>query len=64
MDVEQLAALLARMGCPADKCAVLAAQVDKRATQLAAEKGRSYEDALEHLLRLMQQGWAAKNAGL
>jgi len=52
------------MGCPADKCAVLAAQVDKRATQLAAEKGRSYEDALEHLLRLMQQGWAAKNAGL
>ena len=38
----------------------MAAQLDKRAKQLAEEKGRSYEDALGHLLSLMRQGWAAK----
>ena len=42
---------------------VAAAQLDKRAIQLAAEKGRSYEAALAHLLGLMQQGWAAKEKG-
>jgi len=41
----------------------MAAQLDKRARQLAAEKGRSYEEALKHLLTLMQQGWAAKEKG-
>jgi hypothetical protein len=37
----------------------MAAQLDKRARQLAAEKGRSYEEAMTHLLGLMRQGWAA-----
>ena len=37
----------------------MAAQLDKRARQLAAEKGRSYEAAMQHLLTLMKQGWAA-----
>jgi hypothetical protein len=37
----------------------MAAQLDKRARQLAGQKGRSYEEALAHLLTLMKQGWAA-----
>lgn len=60
MDPSQLAALLQAMGCPGDKCPEMAAQLDKRARQLAAEKNRTYEDALSHLLNLMRQGWAAR----
>jgi hypothetical protein len=37
----------------------MAAQLDKRARQLAEEKGRTYEQAMEHLLKLMAHGWAA-----
>ena len=48
------------MGCPANKSSEMAAQLDKRARQLAELKNRSYEDALTHLLELMRQGWAAK----
>ena len=64
MDLNQLAAVLAAMGCPADKAQEMAAQLDKRARQLAEQKQRSYEDALTHLLQLMRQGWAAKDKGL
>jgi hypothetical protein len=41
----------------------MALQLDKRARQLAAEQGRSYEDALSHLVGLMRQGWSAKEKG-
>jgi len=64
MDLAQLAQLLVALGCPAEKSADMAAQLDKRARQLAAEKGRSYEEAMKHLLTLMKQGWAAKEKGL
>ena len=57
--ISQLAQVLVALGCPAGKSAEMAAQLDKRARQLAAEKGRSYDDALKHLLTLMKQGWAA-----
>jgi hypothetical protein len=63
-DLEELAAALAGMGCPPDKSAEMAAQLDKRARQLVSHTGRSYEDALAHLLGLMRQGWAAKERGL
>lgn len=56
--------LLTRLGCPREKASVMAAQLDKRARQLAELKGRSYEEALAHLLELMSQGWAAKERGL
>jgi hypothetical protein len=59
VDLSQLAQVLVALGCPAAKSAEMAAQLDKRARQLAAEKGRSYEEALAHLLNLMKQGWAA-----
>ena len=60
MDSPDLAAVLVAMGCPSDRSSEMAAQLDKRARQLAEQKGRSYEEALEHLLKLMAQGWAAQ----
>lgn len=64
MNLTELAALLVTLGCPADKAPGMAAQLDRRAQQLAAAKGRSYEEALAHLLGLMKQGWAAQEKGL
>jgi len=61
MDLKQIALALVALGCPAAKSAEMAAQLDKRAKQLAQQRGRSYEDALAHLLGLMSQGWAAKD---
>ena len=63
MEPAQLAQVLVALGCPAEKSAEMAAQLDKRARQLAAEKGRSYEEALKHLMTLMRQGWSAKEKG-
>jgi uncharacterized Zn finger protein len=64
MDISELAAVLVRLGCPPEKSTEMAAQMDKRARQLAAEKNRTYEEALAHLLKLMRQGWAAKEKGI
>ncbi len=63
MSIDELAALLVAMGCPPEKSAEMAAQLDKRARQLSARKGRSYEEALSHLLNLLKQGWAARERG-
>ena len=63
MNQVELAAGLVALGCPPEKSAEMAAQLDKRAGQLAAESGRGYEEALKHLLGLMRQGWAAKEKG-
>lgn len=59
-----LAAVLVHMGCPTPKSHEMAAQLDKRARQLAEHKGRTYEEAMAHLLNLMKQGWAAQEKGL
>ncbi len=59
MEISNLAQVLVALGCPMEKSTDMAAQLDKRARQLAAEKNRSYEEALKHLLTLMRQGWAA-----
>ena len=64
MDLEQLAKALASLGCPAEKSVEMAAQLDKRARQLAEQKGCSCEEAMTHLLTLMREGWAAKERGL
>ncbi len=58
-----LAALLVQLGCPPEKSREMASQLEKRAGQLAAQTGKTYEDALAHLLGLMKQGWAAKEKG-
>ena len=60
MNTPELAALLVTIGCPREKSIEMAAQLEKRAHQLAVAKGRSYEEALAHLLGLMKQGWAAQ----
>jgi alkylhydroperoxidase family enzyme len=60
MEISELTKVLVTLGCPAEKSAEMAAQLDKRARQLAAQKGCSYEEALQHLLALMKQGWAAQ----
>lgn len=64
MELTQLAAALTALGCPPEKSTEMAAQLDKRARQLAAEKNQSYEETMTHLLTLMRQGWAAKEKGL
>ena len=64
MNLDQLAQALVALGCPAEKSTEMAVQLDRRARQLAAAKGRSYEDALTHLLGLMRQGWSAKEKGV
>ena len=63
MELSDLASALVAIGCPPAKSAEMAAQLDKRARQLAAERGGSYEQAMAHLLKLMQQGWAAREPG-
>lgn len=63
MNPTELAALLVTLGCPAEKSPAMAVQLDKRARQLAVEKGRNFEEALAHLLALMKQGWAAQEKG-
>jgi hypothetical protein len=60
MDLGELATVLAGLGCPSEKAAEMATQLDKRARQLAEQKHRSYEEALAHLLGLMRQGWSAQ----
>jgi len=63
MDLHDLESVLSSLGCPQHKVNEMAAQLDRRARQLAGEKNRSYEDALAHLLGLMRQGWAAQEKG-
>jgi hypothetical protein len=60
MTIQELATVLERLGCPETKSLEMASQLDKRATQLAEQKGRTYDEALTHLVQLMSQGWAAK----
>jgi hypothetical protein len=61
MEISELAKVLVALGCPAEKSGEMAAQLDKRAKQLAEQKGRTYDEALQHLLTLMRQGWSAQS---
>ena len=45
---------LQQLGVPAKKAHDMAAQLDKRAHQLAEQDGRTHQDALLHLLQLMK----------
>ena len=57
-----LAKALIALGCPAEKSEEMAAQLEKRASQLALEKNQSYEESIQHLLGLLRQGWAAQTS--
>ena len=52
-----LANALQQLGVPAAQAPAMAAQLDKRAQQLAKQDVRSYEDALRHLLQLMKTAY-------
>ena len=59
MNAAELAALTrlcTQLGSPPAQAAVMAAQLLKRADQLAADRGRPREEMLDRLLRLMVQG--------
>lgn len=60
MELTELAGWLVRIGCPPEKSVEMVGQLDRRARQLAESKGKSYEELMAHLLRLMQEGWAAQ----
>ncbi len=60
MKLEELAQVLVSLGCPPEKSAEMAVQLNKRAQQLADQKQQTHEAALTHLLGLMKQGWAAQ----
>lgn len=62
MTETELAAVLVKLGCPAEKADVMARQLDRRARMDAERKGVAYEAALQHLIGLMAQGWAAKKS--
>ncbi len=55
-DSEQaaLTGALQQLGVPANKAPAMAAQLDKRAYQLAEQDGRTHQDALLHLLQLIK----------
>ena len=64
MTNNELASVLEALGCPPCKSVEMAAQLDKRAKQLAQQTNRTHDEALTHLLELMRQGWAAKERGI
>lgn len=55
-ELEQLTRLCAQLGAPSGQAATMAAQLLKRADQLAAERGTTREAALARLLELVVQG--------
>ncbi|HTV62137.1 MAG TPA: hypothetical protein VMH30_06170 [Verrucomicrobiae bacterium] len=63
MENSDLARVLVTLGCPAEKSSEMAAQLDKRARQLAEQKSRTYDEALNHLLTLWRQGQASQKNG-
>jgi hypothetical protein len=55
-EAEQLAALCERLGASPPQAATMAAQLLKRAGQLAGERGITHEAALAHLLEVVVKG--------
>ena len=64
VDVGQLSLLLEQLGCPSERTIEMAEQLNRRADQLVETTGRSKVEALQHLIGLMRQGWAAQAKGL
>lgn len=64
MTLTEIASTLERLGCPREKSAAMASQLDRRARMDAERDGTSYETALTRLLGLMAQGWATQTPPL
>lgn len=59
-ELDQLTQLCERLGAAPAQARVMAAQLLKRAEQLAIERGTTREAALDRLLRLVVQGRAGE----
>jgi hypothetical protein len=59
MTVDEIAEVLRRLGCPAERCSAMASQLDRRARMDADRKKSSYDAELQRLIGLMAQGWAS-----
>lgn len=59
-ELEQLTRLCENLGAPPAQAAVMAAQLAKRATQLAAERGVTREVAMAELLQKVVKGRAGE----
>lgn len=59
-EIEQLTALCGRLGASPAQAATMAAQLARRAGQLAAERGIPREDALRGLLEVLVKGRAGE----
>jgi hypothetical protein len=59
-ETEQLTAAFERMGAPRTQAATMAAQLLKRAEQIARERGITREAALTRLLELATKGRAGE----
>jgi hypothetical protein len=59
-ELEQLTQLCERLGAPRLQAATMAAQLAKRATQLAAERGLTREAAMARLLEAVVKGRAGE----
>lgn len=55
-DLEKISALCTRLGAPPEQAAVMAAQLLKRADQVAVERGIPREQALAQLLQILVEG--------
>lgn len=58
-----VARLLEGWGCPPERSLEMGRQLLRRADQLARAKGRSKQEALNHLLRLFAQARAGRPPG-
>lgn len=59
-ELEQLTQLCERLGAPRGQAATMAAQLMKRADQIAAERGVAREAALRGLLEVVVKGRAGE----
>jgi hypothetical protein len=59
-EVEQVAQLCERLGAPRAQAMTMAAQLVKRAEQLAVERGIAREAALKNLLEVVVKGRAGE----
>jgi hypothetical protein len=59
-ELEQLTRLCENLGAPRAQALTMAAQLAKRATQLAAERGEAREVAMARLLELVVRGRAGE----
>lgn len=55
-ELPRLIELCERLGAPPPQARAMAEQLLKRSEQLASERGRSREEMMAHLLRLLTQG--------